>query len=146
MYKQILIPVDGSKCSNHALEHGIKLAQNLGSNIRLMHVLEDPLTVAYSLPETVSFRPELFAELKKAALDVLTQAETKVKAAGLECESKLISDNNPAHAILESSKDVDLVIMATHGRKGIDRVVFGSVTEGVLRRAKVPSLIIRCKK
>jgi len=144
MYKQILIPVDGSDCSIHALEQGIKLAQILGSYIKLIHVLEDPLTVAYSLPETVSFRPELFAELKKAAQEVLTQAESKVNEAGLNCESKLISDNNPAHAILQASENADLVVMATHGRKGIDRVVFGSVTEGVLRRAKVPSLIIRC--
>ncbi len=145
MYKNILIPVDGSKCSEQALDHGLKLAKSLSSNISLLHILEDPLTIAYSLPETVSYRPELYAELKTAALAVLEYAEKKTKAAGIECTTSLISDVNPAHAILEASEDADLIIMGTHGRKGLDRVVFGSVTEGVLRRTNTPALIIRCE-
>ncbi|HHO56701.1 MAG TPA: universal stress protein [Trueperaceae bacterium] len=144
MYKNILIPVDGSKCSQQALDHGLKLAKSVGASISLLHILEDPLTIAYSLPETVSYRPELYAELKTAALVVLEQAEQQTKAQGIDCISNLISDVNPAHAILEASKDADLIIMGTHGRKGLDRVVFGSVTEGVLRRTNTPVLILRC--
>jgi len=144
MYKNILIPVDGSKCSQEALEHGLKLAKTVGANISLLHILEDPLTIAYSLPETVSYRPELYSELKTAALAVLETAEKQTRAAGIDCVSELISDVNPAHAILEASKEADLIIMGTHGRKGLDRVVFGSVTEGVLRRTSTPVLILRC--
>lgn len=144
MYKHILIPVDGSKCSEKALNHGLELAKSMGSEVKLLHILEDPLTIAYSLPETVSYRPELYAELKTAALAVLEYAQKKTLAQNINCETTLISDTNPAHAILEASKDADLIIMGTHGRKGLDRVVFGSVTEGVLRRTDIPALIIRC--
>jgi len=144
MYKNVLIPVDGSKCSQAALDHGVKLAKTVGANISLLHILEDPLTIAYSLPETVSYQPELYSELKAAALAILEKAEKQVRAEGVDCVSDLISDANPAHAILEASKEADLIIMGTHGRKGLDRFVFGSVTEGVLRRSDKPVLILRC--
>lgn len=142
MYKSILIPVDGSAGSNVALEHGLNLAKMLGAKVTLLHAVENPLRV-YVVPETLAYNQELYDTLKKGGQDILAKAKAKADALGLQVETKFLEDSAPLEAILGNLQNCDLVVMGTHGRRGFDRWMFGSVAEGVLRHADKPCLMIR---
>jgi nucleotide-binding universal stress UspA family protein len=145
MYKSILLPVDGSSCSDAALEHGLNLAKTLGAKVVLLHSVENPLTV-YAVPETVAYNQELYDTMKKAGREVLDKAKAKADAIGVIAESKFIENAAPLEAILASLPDCDLIVMGTHGRRGFYRWMFGSVAEGVLRQSDKPCLMIRQPK
>jgi nucleotide-binding universal stress UspA family protein len=142
MYKRILLPVDGSACSQVALEHGLGLAKTLGSHVVLLHAVENPLSV-YAVPETLAYTKELFDTLKESGRKTLGEAKALADTQGVEAETKLLENTKPLEAILANSKDCDLVVMGTHGRRGFDRWMFGSVAEGVLRHTDKPCLMIR---
>jgi nucleotide-binding universal stress UspA family protein len=142
MYKRILLPVDGSECSKVALEHGLQLAKTLGAEVILLHALENPLTL-YAVPETLAYNQELFDTLKEAGRKTLESAKTLADKRGVKVEAKLLENTKPLEAILENLKHCDLVVMGTHGRRGFDRWMFGSVAEGVLRHTDKPCLMIR---
>jgi nucleotide-binding universal stress UspA family protein len=142
MYKRILLPVDGSPCSDVALDHGLNLAKTLSAKITLLHSVENPIHV-YAVPETLIYNQELYEALKKSGHEVLANAKAKADALGVQTETKFIEDTAPLEAILGSLETCDLVVMGTHGRRGFDRWMFGSVAEGVLRHANKPCLMIR---
>lgn len=142
MYKSILLPVDGSPCSDVALEHGLRLAKTLGAKITLLHTVENPLGV-YAVPETLAYNQELYETLKKSGQDILAKAKAKADALGVQSETKFLENTTPLEAILGGLQSCDLVVMGTHGRRGFDRWMFGSVAEGVLRHADKPCLMIR---
>jgi nucleotide-binding universal stress UspA family protein len=142
MYKSILLPVDGSPCSEVALEHGLNLAKTLGAKLMLIYSVENPLR-AYVVPETLAYNQELYETLKKSGHDILAKAKAKAEALGVQAETNLIEDAAPLEAILGNLETNDMVVMGTHGRRGFDRWMFGSVAEGVLRNADKPCLMIR---
>lgn len=142
MYKHILLPIDGSDCSKLALEHGLQLAKTLGSEVVLLHTVENPLNV-YAIPETVGYNQELFDTLKESGRKILEAAKTLADEKGVKAETKFLENIAPSESILESLKTCDLVVMGTHGRRGFNRLMFGSVAEGVLRLADKPCLMIR---
>lgn len=142
MYKRILLPVDGSACSKIALEHGLQLAKTLGSEVVLLHAVENPLSV-YAVPETLAYNKELFDTLKETGRKTLDEAKALADAKGVMVQTKFLENIKPLEAILVNLKVCDLVVMGTHGRRGFDRWMFGSVAEGVLRHADKPCLMIR---
>jgi nucleotide-binding universal stress UspA family protein len=142
MYRRMLLPVDGSECSKVALEHGFQLAKTLGSEVILLHAVENPLSV-YAMPETAAYSKELFDTLKENGRKTLESAKTLADQQGIKAETKLLENTKPLEAILDTLKNCDLVVMGTHGRRGFDRWMFGSVAEGVLRHADKPCLMIR---
>ncbi len=130
MYARILIPTDGSQ----ALEHGLALANKVHS----LYVLENPAQTTWITPESVPYGLELLADLRRLGEDALAKALAKAREAGVEATGV------PIPTILEAAKGFDLLVMGTHGRSGLDRLLLGSVTEGVLHRTAVPVLVIRC--
>lgn len=142
MYKRMLLPVDGSQCSGVALEHGLQLAKTLGSEVVLLHAVENPLSV-YAVPETLAYNKELFDTLKETGRKTLNEAKALADAQGVMVQTKFLENIKPLEAILVNLKVCDLVVMGTHGRRGFDRWMFGSVAEGVLRHADKPCLMIR---
>jgi len=143
MYERILIPTDGSGCARTALRKGLELARQLGSSVTFLHVLENPLVAGYAAPEALPYSAQLYQDLKKAAGEILDEARSKAAEAGVEAHATMVENRRPADAIHEAEADHDLVIMGTHGRRGVDRWMFGSVTEGALRRSGKPFLVIR---
>lgn len=141
MYKTMLLPTDGSSCSQLAVEHALQLAKTLESRVIFLNVVENPLAI-YAMPETLSYNQELYGTLKQQGQDVLHKAKTLADTYGVASEIKLIEQQNPIDAILEQAEACDLIVMGTHGRRGFDRWVLGSVTEAVLRRTNKPCLII----
>jgi len=143
VYDRILMPTDGSGCARRAAREGLELAKRLGSTVTFLHVLENPLVAGYAAPEALPYSAQLYQDLKKAGGQILDDALAMAKEVGVDARAELIENRRPADAIHDAEADHDLVIVGTHGRRGVDRWMFGSVTEGALRRATTPFMVIR---
>lgn len=144
MYQRILVPVDGSFTSERALEEVIKFAQQQQAQVELIHVLED---VGYVDDENYINYVELLDSMKLSGEKILAQAQHKLSEAGLSVQCTLLEAHGERIANMISTaaknKSVDLIIIGTHGRTGFNRMLLGSVAEGVVRTAHVPILLIR---
>ena len=134
MYKKILMPTDGSSCSQKAIEQGLDVAKNMGAQVTFLYVLESMSSAMWISPESVPYGVELVNDLKKVGQEALDQAVQMAQAAGVQAETKLV-EGKPTETILNESKAFDLIVMGTHGRSGLDRWMLGSVTDAVLHRA-----------
>lgn len=143
MYQRILIPTDGSGTARKAADHALELARGLGARVTFLHVLENPLVAGYAAPEALPYSAQLYEDLKVAAQDVLDEAMARAGEHGVEADARLVENRRPVDAVHEAEEDHDLVVMGTHGRRGMDRWMFGSVAEGALRRSRCPFLLIR---
>ena len=146
MYKRILVAVDGSANAAHALQHAAELAGALSASLRLIHVVDMGL-MPYG-PELGIDIDTLLEARYAAAEKVLADARDSVQAAGVAIETKLVDTALPtvhvATTIAEDavSAKVDLIVLGTHGRRGVERWLLGSVAEGVARRSTVPVLLV----
>ncbi len=141
MYKDILIPVDGSDCNEAAIIHGLELAKLHGAKVLFMYALDDISGSMWIGPESVPYGANLLADMEEIGREALAQAAARAKEKGVESKELLIN-GHPANLILEKSAECDLVVMATHGRRGLDRFLLGSVTDAVLRKCHKPILVI----
>jgi nucleotide-binding universal stress UspA family protein len=146
MYSRILVAIDGSPGAAHALQHAVGLAKGLSASLRIIHVVDIGL-----LP----YGPELSIDIDAlldaryaAAEKILSTARDNVQAPGLEVETRLLDTATPvqhvAAAIAEAAASwpADLLVLGTHGRRGVERWLLGSVAEGVARRSTVPVLLV----
>ena len=143
MYQKILIPTDGSGSARKATRHALALARRLNAGVTFLHVLENPLVTGYAAPEALPYSAQLYEDLKIAAQDVLAAAVEQAREAGVSADVLLVENRRPVDAVHDAEEDHDLVVMGTHGRRGMDRWMFGSVAEGALRRSRRPFLVIR---
>jgi len=145
MYKKILVPVDGSTASNLALAEAIKLASSIGSELRLVHMVNE-FVPAPDLAAGAYYQ-QLVESLQVLGKKTLEHAKATVREHALEPSSILIETvgNRVAGHIVEQARDwpADLIVMGTHGRRGIARLVMGSDAELVLRTSPVPVLLVR---
>jgi nucleotide-binding universal stress UspA family protein len=144
MYKTILMPTDGSPCSLQALEHGLGLAKALGAKVHFLYVLENPAQAIWIAPESVPYGLELLEDLRKAGEEAVAKALAMAQEKGVEATGE-VKEGVPIPTIVEAAKGFDLLVMGTHGRTGLDKLLLGSVTEGVLHRVSVPVLVMRCR-
>ncbi len=145
MYKRVLLPTDGSPCSDHALREGFDLARTCGAEATVLYVIENPLLTLPMLPEGIPYEADLYEDLKKAAEEVLTSARKIAQEVGIPVNT-IMHEGQPVPTIVEFAKDHDLIVMGTHGRGGLEKLILGSVTEGVLHRTDKPVLVIHCKR
>jgi nucleotide-binding universal stress UspA family protein len=150
MYSRILVPIDGSEAGAAGLEQAIKLGQSPDAKLRLIHVVNElilasPLVVGTFGP--VQFATDVVEKLRQDGRRLLSDAESLVRRHGLEPESRLLEAlGSPAgEKIVRHAKDwpADIIVMGTHGRRGIRRIVMGSDAELVLRTSPVPVLLAR---
>jgi nucleotide-binding universal stress UspA family protein len=143
MYRRILIPTDGSACSQLALEHGLRLAREQQAEVRIVNVLDlQPLYASEALdiePIADAWRQSAEAVVAGAA-EAAARSGVRAERAVLEALSRRVAD-----VIVDESKrwQADLIVMGTHGRRGLHHVLLGSVAEGVVRTTTVPVLLIR---
>lgn len=143
-YRHILIPLDGSDLAEVALGDGIAIAQLCQTQVTLLQVIS-PLD---HLPQTANVHPvyldELWASRKLLTLQYLQEIRQRVWSRGITL-NLAVKMGRPAETIIEYAyeNDVDLIVMATHGRSGFRRWVYGSVADRVLRGANVPVLLVR---
>ena len=138
VFDRILLPTDGSDAGNRAVDQAVGLAAETGAALHLLFVVED---IPYA-PEMVDDTVE--AQIREVGEATLADIQERAGAAGVEV-TEAIRDGAPHEAILEyaDEENVDAVVMATHGRSGLDRYLLGSVTERVVRTADVPVLTVR---
>lgn len=146
MYKRILVPVDGSSTSDIALREAIQSVGDGNVELRIIHVIEGPVAVW-----DVEFLnlEEIRDALRQAGGKILAKAETVARDAGIRAETRLIESapagTRIASVIAAEAKDwpADLIVIGTHGRRGMNHLLMGSVAEGVARISPVPVLLIR---
>lgn len=134
-FKQIVVPIDFSDCSLEAVEYGVQIAKNFDASLTLLHSLE-PLS--YGIDLTFGHAAEQNHHRVASQLKLVAD---RIQSRGVSVRT-VIRGGLPADSILEfiDSSDCDLVVMGTHGRRGLSHLVKGSVAEAVLRRASCPVL------
>lgn len=147
MYNRILVALDGSATSERALQHAIRLASEQRAELRLLHVVDE---LGVNLGQTPT--PDAFwASARKAGDRILEEARTRASMVGIEADTKLLEIRSlgalirrVADLIVEDAQrwPADLIVIGTHGRRGLSKVLLGSVAEGVIRTSPVPVLLI----
>lgn len=136
--KRILVPVDFSNCSRKALDYARPFAKQFGAELILLHVMEP--FVALSVPEMLPEKTEWSAERVQGTLE-----ELRAMVSDDIASRAMVRQGSPHVEIVDVARelDVDLIILSTHGRTGLDHVLLGSTAEKVVRRAACPVLIVR---
>jgi nucleotide-binding universal stress UspA family protein len=145
MFKKILIPTDGSELSQKALTSGIAFARSCGAPLTVL-TSTVPFQVVAIEPMMVSYNKEQYtADAEKAARKILAEAEAAARAVDLRCETVHVFAEHPYQAIIETAqaRGCDLILMASHGRKGVAAALLGSETQKVLTHCKLPVLVWR---
>jgi len=146
MYQRILVPIDGSETSRLGLAEAIRLAQLTGGRLRLLNVI-DELAFGLTMDAYAGYAGDWLNTLREAGTQLLTQAQAEAKAAGIEAETVLLDKFNVklADSVAAEARQcpADLIVVGTHGRRGVGRLVLGSGAESILRGAPVPVLLVR---
>ena len=148
MYKHILIATEGSEFGDRALAHGLALAKTVQAQVTVVTVTETWSTADLMI-EAKKHNPNPLRQFEAMAADVakriLDAAAAKAKAAGVACQVVHVANRHAAEGIIETAvkTDADLIVMASHGRRGINRLLLGSQAYEVLTHCKVPALIVR---
>lgn len=148
MYKHILIATDGSELATKGLDHGLQLAKSIGAAVTIITVTENwsafemASDAAYSRGNPIENYEEMAA---RTAQKILDAAKIAIQNHGVEAETIHIADRHPAEGIIEAAKDkgCDLIVMASHGRRGFGRLLLGSQALEVLTHCTIPALIVR---
>ena len=143
-YKRILVPIDGSSTSNAGLREALKLAREQRAKLCLLHVIDE--LIIFNTPETAVNIEPIIEELRRGGKRVLQAAARLAAASGVRPESDLresagarVSDVIGARA---KRWRADLIVMGTHGRRGVNRMLMGSDAELVVRNASAPVLLV----
>ena len=145
MYKHLLIATDGSELAQKAVDHGLALAKALDAKATVAYVTEPWAAVAYG-EYAVAYPPgEYEKNAASQAARVLTAAAATAEKTGARCETLHVKDQFPAEGIIEAAKKkgCDLIVMASHGRRGLTRLLLGSQAVGVVTQSSIPVLICR---
>ena len=144
MYSNILVPVDGSATASLGVDEAIKVAKNQGATVRVIHIVNELIMMGSF--DAVGL-PDLVESLRQHGKAVLKDAEALVSGAGITVDSILIEamGDQAGHFIVQQAKDwnADLIVIGTHGRRGVRRMVMGSDAEFVIRHTPAPVLLIR---
>lgn len=148
MFKHLLLPTDGSKLSNRAVERGVALAKELNARITALHVVPELRMIAdesFVMPMGVELQRRYDKEAKARAQKMLAGVAQKADAVGIEHHEVVVSGELPYEAIIAGARKYkcDLIVMASHGRRGISGLLLGSETAKVLTHSKVPVLVVR---
>ena len=146
MYKRILVPVDGSATSRRGLRAAIELAKSQRARLVILNVV-DAVPVFASLEGVVAYDPGILDALKKGGQAILARAAAEAKKRGVQAKTVLAENiaGRVADAIVRQARKqrADLIVIGTHGRRGVSRMVMGSDAELVVRHTPVPVLLVR---
>jgi nucleotide-binding universal stress UspA family protein len=144
MYQKILVPIDGSPTSQKGLREAIKLAKDQGAQLRLFHIVSKPILDCGYAGGT--YGGELIASAREEGHKIVSMAESLARLEGLQPTSVMVESMGGSAAIfiLEHAREwpADLIVMGTHGRRGLARLAMGSDAESVVREAPVPVLLV----
>ena len=145
MFKHILLPTDGSELSEAAIQKGIQFAKSINAKVTAFHAIL-PFHVFTLQTEMLEETKEQYEKQSKVNaaqfLEVITKAAEK---AGVNCNTHCVISDRPYETIIKSAEThgCDLIMMASHGRSGVQGLLIGSETQKVLTHSKIPVLVLR---
>ena len=146
MYQKFLVPVDGSPTSDRGLSEAIALARVLGARLRLIHVI-DQVTPMSTMAGGMAYTEDMFDSMKDAGAKILAAARAEANSHGIPVEVALLDNvsGRVSELIAKEATEwgADLIVLGTHGRTGVERVLLGSDAEVIIREAPVPVLVVR---
>ncbi len=144
MFKRILVPTDGSDITGKAVDTAIALAKSVGAQLYTISAKEP---FPYSAISEMQPTPpqEFFDAQERIAPQRVTAVVNQASAAGVPCQAHTVEALHPWEAIIDHAKrmECDLLVMASHGRRGVSALLLGSETQKVLTHTKVPVLVVR---
>ncbi len=145
-YKRILVPVDGSATSKAGLREAITLAKGQGAQLQLVHVADQHYIALMGI-ESSGAIGEMMESTKRAGRGILRNAEAAAQKAGVKASGVLLETvtGPAADPIVRQAKKwgADLIVLGTHGRRGVRRLLMGSDAEQIVRYAPVPVMLVR---
>jgi nucleotide-binding universal stress UspA family protein len=146
MYKNILLPTDGSALSEIAVDNGLKFAKAIGAKVTGFYVMLERQPESFEDYAPVQVKPPKLDEVTKQEADkALKIVADRARAAGVPCETFSMKHSSPHQAIITMATQTgcDLIVMASHGKKGITGELVGSETARVITNCKIPVLVYR---
>ena len=147
MFNRILVAIDGSHTAELALQEAIKLAKELRAQLRVVNVVDE---ISLNWPEGGDFE-EVKETFRKSGRKILEKADAEMRKAGMTADIKMLEIETFGHHVADTiaaeaeTWPADLIVIGTHGRRGVNRLLLGSVAESVARVATKPVLLIRGK-
>jgi len=147
MYKHILIPIDGSPTADKAIEAGIEFARGANAKVTLFTAVpeyEPPGEAELMARRAISLWDHERISRDKAQA-ILRPAAERLRAAGIECATAYAECNRPHEAIIDAARahGCELILMSSHGRRGLSELWYGSETHAVLKHSSIPTLVYR---
>lgn len=148
MYKHILLPTDGSKLSAKAVRQAVRFAQSIGAKLTAIHVsvaYRGMMDEGFAVPAVSAYKKRFEEQSAKHSKALLDEVKSAAQAAGVACDGVAVISDFPYDAIIKQAKKAkcDLIMMASHGRKGLSSLLLGSETSKVLTHSTIPVLVVR---
>lgn len=142
-FKNILVPYDGSTHSNRAFSKAVEMAKQHDSNLKVVSCLDVANLGGWYIDRRIN--KDIMKKAKNLTEKLFSKLDTAAKKKFMSVDFKIIESNNTVKSLISfaKSKNVDLIIMGSSGRSGFDKVLLGSVSNGVVLKAKCPVLIIK---
>jgi nucleotide-binding universal stress UspA family protein len=148
MYKHIMLPIEGDELSTKAVNECFSFAKSIGAKVTVLHVVPHA-----NMHVPTGFTSHIVNNLKKQREEeevengrkMLLQVEAGAERAGVKCDNIVVVGDSPYEEIIHSAEenDCDLIMMASHARRGLDAMLIGSETARVLKHTKIPVLVVR---
>ena len=148
MFKHLLIPTDGSELSDGAIRHGIEFAKDVSARVTFLTVTEPFHVISLKVDQVEDTPDEYQRHAKQRAAHALSKGVECGREAGVRCDTMHVEHDHPYQAIIQAAeaKGCDLVVMASHGRRGLSAAMLGSQTVSVLTHSTIPVLVYRLPK
>lgn len=141
-FKKILIPTDGSEANTEAVKKGLSLARLLGAKAKVLFVVDTSSFIDLPPDEMVT---NVTNYMKNKGEKVLDDIEELADEYGVNIE-RSVKKGHPAEIIVQDSNESDIIVIGTHGRSGISRLLLGSTAEKVIRHSECPVMVIKIKE
>ena len=148
MYKHIMLPTDGSRLSGKAIKQGLALARSIGAKVTAINVVPEyqmTMDEGVVLPASIMLKKRFEQETARHSKTILAAVRSAAQAQGVSCNGVTTSSGRPYDAIIKEAAKArcDLIVMASHGRKGLSGILLGSETVKVLTHSRIPVLVVR---
>jgi nucleotide-binding universal stress UspA family protein len=144
MFKRILVPVDGSATSLHAVDKAVAIARAFEGEVMAIYVI-DPYPFTGVGTDFAYGQAQYLSAATAEAHEAIKAAREQIEAAGVKVDTRVVEAHTPWRGILETATEIqaDLVVMGSHGRRGLEKLVLGSVAQRVLQHATLPVMVVR---
>lgn len=145
MFKHFLLPTDGSKDSDAGIRTAMKLALETGARVTGVYVIQPFYVFSYQVEMIEDTREVYEKQMKENSQKFLDVISRTAKEMGVPCEVQMVEADQPYDAIIKTAEKqgCDLIVMSSHGRRGVQALLLGSETQKVLTHSTIPVLVLR---